>query len=67
MNELGVPVFQLADKYLVADLRETMEECLAQEVDEDNMVKMALLADAHSADTLKQVGDTMGGDVVCAQ
>jgi len=51
---LHVPIFQLADKYCMDDLKDTMEERLieCQLCGEGQVVEMAMLADAHTAEDL---------------
>jgi len=55
-EELYVPLFQLADKYCMTGLRDATEKCLidCQLNGEGQVVEMAMLADAHSADKLME-------------
>jgi hypothetical protein len=53
----AVEIFQLADKYLIDDLKATLEEhFINKRLSVGNVIEMAKLADMHSAPKLKKVG-----------
>jgi len=56
-SELMVPTYQLADKYMIEDLRDWVEGRLLEEVSKENVVEMVTLADKlFSAQKLREVG-----------
>lgn len=55
-GDLGVAVYQLADKYCVDSLKAKTEKFLVDGLTSINLMERIVLADSHSADILKQVG-----------
>jgi len=53
-NETVATVFQLADKYLMDELKSAMEKRLVENLSTANVVEMVVLADAYSAQDLRK-------------
>ncbi len=56
-GEWGEEVFQLADKYDIDQLKAHIEKHFEKKLTAENILKMAVLADSHSAPRLRKVGN----------